>query len=138
MRALRAGIEILSAGIPVTLAHRAADNTTSDNATMVGHALGAVRLMAAEGLCNPEQLRRARSVVHARVAGFLANAGHAGAALRHVGQALRLATDGRVLRELARVPVQGGRGVARRTRDRAGAQQRRGRRSRAPLEARDT
>ena len=135
MRALRAGIDILSAGTPVMLAHRADDNTTSSHATMIVHALGAVRLMEAEALGSPDQLRRTRAVVHARVAGFLANAGRAGAAFGHVGRALRLAADGRVMRELVTVPVQGVRGVARRTRDRAGAHQRRGH---GALEARKT
>jgi hypothetical protein len=131
MRALRAGIEIRSVGVPVVLAHRAQDNTTSDHATMIAHALGAVRLMETEGLGTPDQLRRTRSVVHARVAGFEANAGHPGAAIAHAGLAMRLAGDARVRRELAGVPLQAARGVARRARDRPPARRRRQRSSAA-------
>src|SRR5205823_3951981 len=68
LRARRAGIRLRAAAQPVFVHHIDGRNTTSDPDTMAGHALGAVRLMASEGLLSARDLVRARRVVSARVA----------------------------------------------------------------------
>lgn len=114
LRARRANIDIRSVTRPVAVVHVDAANTTLSPETSAEHALGAIRYIEAECLLSFQELVRTKRAVHARVAGFYANAGRGRACATHLRAALPGVAYRSVAREFFSVPKQALRGLLRR------------------------